>query len=412
MTEQNFGEALKPEYHKTYEKLQLEELDTEEILFVLDVIKTYSYLFSHSSIVLTPILEHRIITKTENVFKNPFTKLSKFTAQQQSDIYLQINTLLSMKVIEASNSDFNNGIVVSQQNLTSTGEPSWRIKVPFTTLNYRIISQQYVYKRISEIRKLIREKQYFSIIHMEELYQRINIEPEDAKKTAFTTPVGKYQFNRLSPLIKGSEVTFLNLLKSIFLNADEDKIIFLPIGLIIATHTIEQHKSVLTYILDTLLFRVLPLDPSNFKFFRPIDTCYEYLNQVLTIPNCKAESPNYDGELQINLELQETGFTTALYKKNSKNIIPIINSTRNFQGPEKLYNTHERTCFAIVHSLRRFKTFIGDNRVTIYDGQNNSKWMETVLYGFKYTQWLLDIEKFNWTYSPSDQIRNHSITSL
>lgn len=401
MNNQHLDDEIPPGHLKIYELLELEELDTEEIKIVLQIIANYCYIFTNT--ITRPIEEHKITTKNEKLIKKSYKKITDFSAQQQENIFSQITTLLSIGTIIPSDSKYNNEIIVSRQRLSLTEEPQWRITVPLTSLNRKIISIEPAFQKLSEIRGLLSKNLYFSIMNLEELYGRILLHPEDASKTAFTTPVGKYQFTSLLPSIKGSQVTFINLLRRLFPRWKDENIVFLPLGIIIASPSLIEHKKILTNTFHTLLYHVITINPSKIKLFRSIVDCYEFVNQSMGIQNFVYEPQTYTGKILLQLVMKETGFDTILSEYHKTHITPLSNSSRTYNGQEQFYGYHDKIGLAIIHSIRRFKGFITNNSILFYDGRNSLEWLETISRGFKHMQWLLDIEKVNWSYIPSDE---------
>lgn len=397
---QDSQEELESEHYKLFEELELEELDAEEINFTIHIIRNYSYLFTQDC--FTPLMEHQIQTKTQKILKKPYRKITTYTAQQQADILSQINALLATKSIIASDSKYNNEIVVKRQNSTFINEPQWQLSTPFNCLNRRIVPQVPGFKKLSVVRKIINKNLYFSILGLENLYNRILINEEDGKKTAFTTPVGKYQLKSLIPSIKGSENTFLKLLQRIFPRGEENNLIFLRFGMIIASPTLDEHKTTLTNVFHTLHYYVIPIDSTKMKFFRSIVDTHEYVNKSMSAREIP-KLPNYTGKLLTQLAIDENGFTTTLSEYGDNPLATISNSSRPFCGPEKLYDNHEKLTLAIIHSIRRYKGFIVDNPIYFYDGRKDLEWIDTISKGFKNAHWLLEVENFNWNYIPYEK---------
>lgn len=67
----------------------------------------------------------------------------------------------------------------------------------------------------SEEIKLLEESNIFTKIVIKDGYHQIPINPKDIKKTAFTTEIGKFEFNVMPYNLKNNDKTFLKIIQKV-----------------------------------------------------------------------------------------------------------------------------------------------------------------------------------------------------
>jgi hypothetical protein len=68
----------------------------------------------------------------------------------------------------------------------------------FRVLNEKTIGDAYLLPNIIDILDQLGEARYFSVCDLASGFHQIKMDSTDSHKTAFTTPFGHYEFDRLS----------------------------------------------------------------------------------------------------------------------------------------------------------------------------------------------------------------------
>lgn len=386
------------EYVDIFERLETEKMNSQEIEFVTKLLQLYYPLFTLHCFDPFPNLQHRITTINHQPFQHNQTPPNSYSSQQKQDIQLQLFHLTYARIMAPAISKYNNPILTRLMWIPPSQRFMWKFSVDFTYLNSLIINSPSEFQPIEEIRVQIDQANFLSIFDLMELYCRIEIYPPDSYKTAFTTPAGKYKFNRLAPTIMNSESSFNKLLNKIFPDAPKDDIIFYPKGLIVASQTLTSHMESILKIFHIFSINKITIDSAQCKLFLDKIDAHDFLDNEMEVEHpIIIPNPSYTGQLILYFEILEKGIRTILAEYNTNNTRLIAKSNRIFQQPEITYSYHEKTCLALIHSKRRFNQFIGNNPILLPNGHHALNWLNTVnTPTIRQRQWMLELNSEEW----------------
>ena len=74
---------------------------------------------------------------------------------------------------------------------------SLRTCIDYRALNKQTVQSRYPLPRIDDLFDKLQGAQVFSSIDLQSAYYQVRLKPEDVPKTAFTTPMGLYEFRVL-----------------------------------------------------------------------------------------------------------------------------------------------------------------------------------------------------------------------
>lgn len=116
--------------------------------------------------------------------------------------------MLDAGVIVPSRSQWTSPIVTVPKP-----DGSVRICIDYRKLNVVTQDDKFPMPRPEDLLEKVGSSPFISTIDLAKGYYQVRMKPEDAKKTAFMGPAGKYEFFRMPFGLKGAPATFQRLMK-------------------------------------------------------------------------------------------------------------------------------------------------------------------------------------------------------
>lgn len=240
---------------------------------IKDLIKEYSHVFSHNDLDLgcTDAVKHRILV-TDNT---PFKERSRPVAPADfEDLREHLKELLDSGVIRESQSPYASPIVIVRKKSGKV-----RMTVDFRTLNKRTIKDNFNLPKIEEIFTCLSGSRWFSTLDLKSGYYQVEMHEADKEKTAFTCPLGFYEFNRLPQGVMNAPSTFQRLMERCLSALNRRGCMVFLDDLVIYSDTLESHERKLRQVFDVLAEYGLKLSPPKSKLFQ---TDVKYLGHVIS----------------------------------------------------------------------------------------------------------------------------------
>ena len=208
----------------------------------------------------TKTVQHKIHTTDDIPIKQPFRRLPPQMWQSVQD---HLNELMKKGIIQESQSDYASPIVIVRKK-----NGDIRMCVDYRKLNTKVRRDAFPLPRIEESLDALSNAKYFSTLDLTSAYHQIEVAPEDRRKTAFTTPMGLYEYIRLPFGLSTSPATFQRLMSIIFRD-DIFRILLVYLDdIIVYSSTLEEHLDRLDRVFTTLARHGLKLKPEKCVFFR------------------------------------------------------------------------------------------------------------------------------------------------
>ena len=88
--------------------------------------------------------------------------------------------------------------------------------------------------------------QYFSVFDLASGFDKIKMSPEDSHKTAFSTPYGHYEFERMPFGLKNAPATFQRLMDLVLTGPQGTELFVYSDGIVLYANSLEEHEDILT----------------------------------------------------------------------------------------------------------------------------------------------------------------------
>jgi len=99
--------------------------------------------------------------------------------------------------------------------MDASGKQKLRIVIDFRKLNDLTIGDSFPLPNITYILDQLGNAKYFSTLDLASEYHQIPIQEKHKKKTAFSTPYGHFEYNRMPFGLKNAPATFQRLMNSV-----------------------------------------------------------------------------------------------------------------------------------------------------------------------------------------------------
>ena len=166
-----------------------------------------------------------------------------------------------------------------------------RICVDFRALNKVTIDDAFPLPRINEVIDSLKGARYFSTLDLASGYYQLRIAEQDKHKTAFSTPYGLFEWERVPMGLKTSGACFSRLLSHIFQEDLFDEMVTYLDDILVYSDTFDSHVKKLDLILTKLSKNNLKLRYEKCSFFK---TSVNYLGHYLTKDGVTVDPQKYE----------------------------------------------------------------------------------------------------------------------
>ncbi|KAL0128565.1 hypothetical protein PUN28_003720 [Cardiocondyla obscurior] len=143
-----------------------------------------------------------------------------------------------------------------------------RIVVDFRKLNEITIGDSFPIPNITDILDQLGQAKYFSTLDLASRYHQIPMHEMARNKTAFSTTLGHYEFNRMPFGLKNAPATFQRLINAVLSGLQGIKCLVYLDDIIIYGPTLHEHNERLKKVFKRLREHNLKLQPGKCEFLR------------------------------------------------------------------------------------------------------------------------------------------------
>ena len=156
----------------------------------------------------THALQHRIRTTDDTPVTMPYRRIPP---TQMEEVKAHLQKLVRSGAIVPSNSAYASAVVLVRKR---TG--ALRMCCDFRALNNKTVRDAFSLPHIDESMDALAGACYFSTLDLQSAYLQVPMHPDDAHKTAFTTPFGLYEHWRMAFGLCNAAATFQRLKQMAF----------------------------------------------------------------------------------------------------------------------------------------------------------------------------------------------------
>lgn len=174
-----------------------------------------------------------------------------------------INQLLEAKVIRESSSPYASPIVLVRKK-----DGTLRMCVDYRQLNQKTRKDAFPLPRIEESLDALSNACWFSTMDLASGYNQVPVAEADRPKTAFCTPFGLFEWNRMPFGLCNAPGTFQRLMQRIFGDQQCQSLLLYLDDIVVFSSTVEQHLERLEVVLGRLQQQGLKAKLSKCAFFQ------------------------------------------------------------------------------------------------------------------------------------------------
>lgn len=227
------------------------------------LLQKYSTAFSsgEGDLGCTSLIEHEIHLLDEAPVRQRYRRLPP---SQYEAVKAHIQGLLDQGVVKQSSSPYSSPIVVVQKK-----DGSIRLCVDYRQLNAKTRKDAFPLPRIEESLDALTGASLFSTLDLASGYNQVSVMEKDRAKTAFCTPFGLFEFQRMPFGLCNAPGTFQRLMERIFGDQRFHSLLLYLDDVVVFSCTFEQHLERLETVLGRLVQQGLKLKLEKCHFFQP-----------------------------------------------------------------------------------------------------------------------------------------------
>lgn len=255
---------------KHLDPLVLDDLET--------LLKEYRTCFAFSTAELgkTTLAEMQIRLKDDNpVTYRPY----RLSVAERMKVKEMIDDLLTNNIIRESESEYASPIIVVPKK---NGDK--RLCVDYRALNKKTAKDRYPMPLIEDQIDSLSGKKYFTTLDLASGYHQIPILEECKHLTAFVTPDGHFEYNRMPFGLCNAPAVFQRLIHKVLRSKQVSGVLAYMDDIIVASESIAEGMTKLRNVLEVLKEANLTLNLSKCHFF---GTCIDYLGYEISSEGIK-----------------------------------------------------------------------------------------------------------------------------
>ncbi|XP_075719715.1 uncharacterized protein LOC142760414 [Rhinoderma darwinii] len=208
----------------------------------------------------TDAIEHAIHTRGAVPVRERYRSIPPALYQEVKDL---IQKMLEGQVIRESTSPWAAPIVLVRKK-----DGTLRFCIDYRRLNACTHRDAYPLPRVEESLTALRQAQYFTTLDLASGYWQVPVREEDKEKTAFITPMGLFECNRMPFGLNNAPSTFQRLMEHCLGDMNFESIMIYLDDIVVYSSTFPEHLGHLEAVLSRLTRFGLKLKPTKCRIAR------------------------------------------------------------------------------------------------------------------------------------------------
>ncbi|XP_027133599.1 uncharacterized protein LOC109140921 [Larimichthys crocea] len=242
--------------------IDLSALKEQEQMDVHALLQRYQSVFSNheGDLGCTNLLSHEIPLLDEAPVRQRYRRIPP---SEYEEVKAHIDQLLEAKVIRESNSPFASPIVLVRKK-----DRSLRMCVDYRLLNSKTRKDAFPLPRIEESLDSLAGACWFTTLDLASGYNQVPVAEQDKPKTAFCTPFGLFEWNRMPFGLCNAPSTFQRLMQRMFGDQQCQSLLLYLDDIVVFSSSISQHLQRLEVVLSRLQRENLKVKLEKCAFFQ------------------------------------------------------------------------------------------------------------------------------------------------
>ncbi|XP_063059157.1 retrovirus-related Pol polyprotein from transposon 412 [Engraulis encrasicolus] len=256
------SQTVAPSVSAQIEAMDLASLSTDEQGEVRSLLHRFTHVFSAHDMDLgcTNLMTHDIPLLDTAPIRQRYRRIPPSEYEVVKD---HINQLLEAQVIRDSSSPYASPIVLVKKK-----DGSLRMCVDYRQLNAKTRKDAFPLPRIEESLDALTGARWFSTLDLASGYNQVPVREEDRPKTAFCTPFGLFEWNRMPFGLCNAPSTFQRLMQRIFGDQQCQSLLLYLDDIVVFSSTVAQHVERLGAVLGRLEHEGLKAKLPKCAFFQ------------------------------------------------------------------------------------------------------------------------------------------------
>ncbi|KAG1933963.1 interleukin-1 receptor accessory protein-like 1-A [Pimephales promelas] len=276
----------------------------------------------------TTAVKHKIRLSDPTPFKQ---RVRPIHPSDYEAVRLHLEELYDAGIIRESESPFASPVVIVKKKSGKI-----RLCVDYRKLNAQTIKDAYALPNIEETFTALTGSRWFSVMDLKSGFYQVEMAEEDKPKTAFVTPMGFWEFNRMPQGVTNAPSTFQRVMEKCMGSLNQKEVLVFLDDLIVFSETLEQHEERLMRVLSRLKEFGLKLSPEKCHFFKK---SVKYLGHVVSENGVETDPekisalttwPRPDNIRELKSFLGFTGYYRRFIKDFSKIAKPLNDLTAGY----------------------------------------------------------------------------------
>ncbi|XP_059360625.1 uncharacterized protein LOC132098573 [Carassius carassius] len=247
---------------ESFDSVDLGGLSVEEQEQVRVLLHEYQNVFSihEGDLGCTNLLSHEIPLTDDVPVRQRYRRIPP---SEYEVVKTHISQLLNSQVIRESCSPYASPVVLVRKK-----DGSLRMCVDYRQLNSKTRKDAFPLPRIEETLDSLAGAHWFSTLDLASGYNQVPVSESDRPKTAFCTPFGLFEWNRMPFGLCNAPSTFQRLMERLFGDQRHQSVMLYLDDIIVFSSSVQQHLQRLRMVLDRLRAEGLKVKLEKCAFFR------------------------------------------------------------------------------------------------------------------------------------------------